>query len=225
MKGVGYCQMKKYQKSFPADTTLQKDENGKTILTFLCDPKVDGELYAYLLSLSIGEDKETRTYKSNLLPVNKIATDILNIKSRQTVYNHLNYLLEQGYIEDKGDYYRINNTKEKMYFNIPNDLIIYFQDVVKQPVIKIYIYLGQRNNYKPNQYVFTIKEICEHLGLSYAQERNRTMVKNCLQALIDFKLISITYFYEGKAPKMRLTNFTAEKTYEEALQQTTNFIF
>lgn len=218
--------MKKYQKSFPANTDL-KDQEGNPILTFLCDPKVDGELYAYILSQSIGKDQETRTYKSNLLPVAKIATEILGIKSRQTVYNHLNYLLEQEYIEDKGDYYLIHNKKEKQYFNIPNDLIIYFQDVVKQPVIKTYIYLGQRNNYKPGQYVFTIKEICEHLGLSYNQERNRTMVKNCLQALIDFKLISIAYFYEGKAPKMRLTHFSYEKAYEEELNEVCNseFIF
>lgn len=48
-----------------------------------------------------------------------------------------------------------------MYFKIPQDLLSFFIDTVKEPVIKTYIYLGQRNNYKPKQYVFTLKEINE----------------------------------------------------------------
>ena len=213
--------MKKYQKSFPAKTNLDKDEKGEVIPTFLNDSKVNGELYAYLLSISVGENKETRAYKKNMLSMTKITSDILHVKSRQTAYNHFNYLLNNKYIEDKGDYYLINNKKEQIYFQIPQDLIIYFLDTLKEPVIKTYIYLGQRNNYKPNQYVFTLKEICEHLGLCYDHARNRDMVKNWLQALIDAGLIEVTSFYEGKIPKMHLTYFTTEKPYNKELREQT----
>lgn len=57
------------EKSFPADTKApiyEIDSNNKKVLinpTFLNDPKVNGELYAYLQSISIGENKETRVYK------------------------------------------------------------------------------------------------------------------------------------------------------------------
>lgn len=198
---------KKYEKSFPADTSLNTDEEGNLIKTFLNDPKADAELYAYLLSMSIGQDGETRVYKNNLPTQTLIATDILHYKSRRTVINHLNYLKEQKYVIDKDEYYLLPN-KEKMYFKIPQELLTFFLTTVKEPVIKTYIYLGQRNNYKPKQYIFTLKEICEHLGLNY--KKNCEAIKNYLFILEQLELIKIARFYEGKAPKMRLTDFSTE---------------
>lgn len=95
-----------------------------------------------------------------------------------------------------------------MYFKVPQDLLSFFIDVVKEPVIKTYIYLGQKNNYKPNQYIFTIKEICEHLGISYVN--NSSSVRNYLIALEKFGLIKIVEFYENETPKMRLVKFSYE---------------
>lgn len=199
---------KKYEKNFPADTSMKKDEEGNIIKTFLNDPKADAELYAYLLSMSIGEDGETRVYKNTLPNQETIATKILRYKTRRTVYNHLKYLEDQKYVQDKGKYYLLPN-KEKMYFRVPQDLLSFFIDTVKEPVIKTYIYLGQRNNYKPNQYVFTIKEICEHLGLNY--KYNCSSVTNYLIALQHFDLIDFVSFYEGEFPKYRLIKFSVEK--------------
>ena len=54
------------EKRFPADTTLE-------IKTFLNNPHIDGELYALLMAYSIGENKETRVYKSDLPSQSKIA--------------------------------------------------------------------------------------------------------------------------------------------------------
>lgn len=200
---------KKYEKSFPADTSLSKDAEGNLIKTFLNDPKADAELYAYLLSMSKGdkEKKETIVYKNTLPSQTFIATEILHYKSRRTVINHLKYLKEQEYVIDEDEYYILPN-KEKMYFKIPQELLAFFLTTVKEPVIKTYIYLGQRNNYKPNQYVFTLKEICEHLGLNY--QKNSEIIKNYLFVLEQFKLIKVVKFYEGNVPKMRLINFTTE---------------
>ena len=198
---------KKIEKSFPADTSMIKDEKGNLIKTFLNDPKADAELYAYLLSMSRGIEGETRVYKDSLPIQSVIATEILHYKSRRTVINHLNYLKEQKYIIDQDKYYLLPN-KEKMYFKIPQDLLSFFIDTVKEPVIKTYIYLGQRNNYKPKQYVFTLKEICEHLGLYY--QKNSEIIKNYLFILEQLELIKIVKFYEGKTPKMRLVNFSTE---------------
>lgn len=210
----------KILKNFPADTSLEYDENNKLKLTFLNDSKVDGELYAYLLSLSIGEDKETRVYKEFIPSMATIVKDVLRCKSRQTGYNHFNYLLEKGYLKDEGEYYVFK--KEKVYFNMSKELVDFFLEVVKEPVIKVYIYLGQRYNYKMSNkgdkqnYVFTIKELCEHLGLDYNHKKNRDTIKNYLIALEKFDLINVVAFRDGQVPKLRLTKFSTEKPQSKA---------
>lgn len=193
----------KIEKRFPADTRMEKE--GEKIKTFLNDPKVDAEFYAYLLSISKPVDGETRVYKNIIPTVDKLKKEILNCKSRQTVYNHLNYLINNEYITNTEEYYIINTKKEEMYFPMPLTLIKYFIDVLKQPVIKTYIYLAQRYNYKKN-YSFTIKELCEHLGLCYKVDRNREAIKNYLDCLQKLGLINFEKFYEDQVPRMKLAN-------------------
>ena len=84
------------EKRFPADTRMERE--GEKIKTFLNDSKVDAELYGYLLSISLPEEGETRVYKSKMLTIEKIKSEILNCKTRKTVYNHLNYLIEKNYL-------------------------------------------------------------------------------------------------------------------------------
>lgn len=193
---------KNIEKRFPADTRMEKE--GEKIKTFLNDSKVDAELYGYLLAISIPEEGETRVHKSKMLTIEKIKTEILNCKSRQTVYNHLQYLIENKYIIDKGSYYVIDTNKEGMYFKIPLDLLKYFIDVLKQPVIKTYIYLGQRYSYKQG-YSFTLKELCEHLGINYNFPRNREAVNNYLDCLVRIGLVEYEKYYDNLKPFMRLT--------------------
>lgn len=183
-------------KHFPADTSLEYK-------TFLNDPKMDGELYNYLLSMSYGEKETglTVVYKSNLPSQEKIGT-ILK-QSRRTVINHLNYLKEQGYlIDDTENKKYILPQVEKIFFKVPQETIAFLRDTVKDPVVKTYIYLGQRNGYKPGQYVFTIKEICEHLGLNYKNQCST--ISNYLIILEKCGLIKYTEFFDGQSPRMRL---------------------
>lgn len=187
------------QKSFPADTTLKKE-----VTTFLSDSKIDAELYAYLLSQSIGEEKETRVYKKDL-PARKDIAKILKRKSKTTIDNHFNYLKEKFYLEEYKDYYKIN-IPERMYFKMPLELVQLFVSTIKPHVLKIYIYLGQRNNYKPNQYVFTIKELCEHLGLNYKYQS--TAVADSLLVLEKLGLIKTVKFYNGRIPQRKLVDFS-----------------
>lgn len=203
-------------KSFPTDPSMEYDKEGNLILTFLNDSKVDAELYAYLLSISLGIDKETRTYKKDMLSIKQISTEILQVKSRQTVYNHLNYLIEQDYITDKGDYYLINN-KQSPFLKIPLDLVKYFCDNLKEAVLKVYLYLGQRYIYKPQEWEFSIKELCEHLGLNYNVKRNREKISNTLSILSDVGLISYKVIKKDNLTfLMKLTNFSTQKPKSDA---------
>lgn len=202
---------KKIEKHFPADTSMNTDDNGNLILTFLNDKKVDGELYAYLLSLSVGEEKETRIYKSSIPSQTKIATLLTPATSkpltRQTIASHFKYLIAQGYLIDMGDYYTLPH-KEKMYFKVELDTLNFLLDVVKEPVIKTYIYLGQRNNYKPGQYIFTIKELCEHMGIDYSHKSS--IITNYLTALVKFNLVEVETIYDGVIPYYKLLKVNTE---------------
>lgn len=182
------------------------------IKTFLNDPKVDGELYALLLSLSKGEEGETRTYKKDIpsqIEIAKIISPSPNkVLTRQTISTHFKYLLSKEYLIEKKDYYILPKV-EKMYFKIPLDTLEFLLYSVKEGVIKTYIYLGQRNNYKPNQYIFTIKEICQHLGLNY--KNNYKAVSAWVTVLQNLGLIDIVPFYQEGKPVYRLIKFSVDK--------------
>ena len=80
---------KNIEKRFPADTTTETT-------TFLNDPKVDAELYAYLQALSVfdADSGENRVYK-NKMPTRKyLAETVFEYGSRNTLTAHLNYLRE-----------------------------------------------------------------------------------------------------------------------------------
>jgi hypothetical protein len=103
----------KKNSAFPADTTMKNR-------TFLNDPKIDAELYAYLQSISEidPESQEVRVYKKNMQKQSIIATQILKCSSRNTVGNHLRYLIDHGYLIKKDDYY-VLPMAEQIYFRIP----------------------------------------------------------------------------------------------------------
>ena len=193
--------IKTIKKRFPSDPSLEK-------LTFLRDPKADGELYAYLLSISYGDEQETKINKSDLPSQSEIARIIAptpdKAVSRQTIANRLRYLIDQDYIQDCGTYYIIN--KPNPYFNIPLDTLLFLLHTVKEGVIKTYIYLGSRYQYKPGKYTFTVRELCAHLGLSY--NKQSSAVTNWLTALRKFNLIETSTYYENGLPRYRLTNFS-----------------
>ena len=189
--------MNKIKKRFPANTTLDKP-------TFLNNSKISAELYAFFLVLSVGENGETRVYK-NKLPSTKIIAEEILRKSRSTYNNYINTLKKEGYLEDKGEYWVLPKVEE-MYFTMELDLLQHFIYSIKEEVLKVYIYLGQRYNYKPGDYVFTIKEICEHLGLGY--ERNHKAISSHIDLLQNLGLITIAHFYEGNKPMMRLKGFS-----------------
>ena len=75
-----------------------------------------------------------------------------------------------------------------------------------QQVLKTYIYLGQRHSYKPDGYIFTVKEIAEHIGMNY--NRQSKTITHYIDLLERLGLIKVARFYEGKTPLMRLISFS-----------------
>lgn len=188
------------QKRFPADTDLTKE------ITFLKDQKIDAELYAFLQSISFPDDGVTIVLKCDMPTQAKILEKI-GLKSPKTLRAHLQYLIDTGYVEDKGDKYVLPNI-EDIYLLLPLETIQFITDTIKESVIKVYIYLGQRWKYKPG-YVFTQEEIAQHLGMKLAgNPRGRQMIHNALDLLAAVELISFENFFDGKSPRYRLTNWS-----------------
>lgn len=190
-------------KRFPANTSLD-------ITTFLNNKKIDGELYAYLQSLSYPNDKKETIVSKKSMPTQAIICNALGIKSPKTYRSHLNYLIETGYVVDNGTEYYLPN-QEEIFFLIPLDTLKFLNDCLKEQVIKIYIYLGQRWKYKQNDYTFTLEEIAEHIGIKIGNhQRNYDIINNALICLYNNGLIDYVEYFENNKPRKRLTNFSLE---------------
>ena len=207
------------QKHFPADVAMDK-------LTFLNDTKADGLLYAYFQSLSmpycideVYKKYETRVDKA-MVPSQAKAAAKARIKTAKTYRNHLNYLIDRGYIIDKGEYYVLPDQIEPQFLGIPLDTLKFLIDTLKEDVIKVYIYLGQRYKYAKQEgrlYSFSRKEVLEHLGRSPDSTDSSTFINNVLDCLVNNGLIRIVEFSNGSARYLRLVdfNFTYNKNFVE----------
>lgn len=191
---------KEIKKRFPADTSLEKD-------TFLNNKKINGELYGLLKVYSYPDKDKITKVDKNTLPTQTELCKKLKIKSPKTYRTHLSYLIEKGYVQDKGDYYLLPN-KESIYFDIPLETNKFLSDCMTEQLIKIYLYLGQRWKYKPN-YSFTSEEIGEHIGISVVgHERQYDKIRNALLCLKNNGLIDYEEYYENQKPRKRLTSFS-----------------
>lgn len=213
------------KKRFPADCRLEKELkqiHSKNFKTFLNDKKVDGELYAFFQSISKSYTldrklgmHETRVYKEDIPTVTKIIQKI-GVKSRSTYYSHLSYLIEVGLITEYEDYYLLNN-KEDFYLLIPLETLQTLLVGVSEYTIKTYIYLGTMWNWKKTNFVFTYKDIAEHIGIKIDNNTRRyDDIKRILLVLQKLELIDFEEFYEkndnaaGIIPKKRLTKLAFE---------------
>ena len=198
-----------HRKRFPANTDLDT-------LTFLNDKKIDGELYALLQAYSKYklEDGVRNTYvlKSDMPKQNKMC-EILGIKSTKTLRSHIQYLVEQGYVEEQSDRYVLPE-KESIYFLIPLETLKYLNDNCKEHVIKIYIYLGQRYKWAIDagfQYEFTSEELGAHIGIAIKNNsRGYEIINNALDLLYNSGLIDFVSYFDGQMQKKKLTKFSFE---------------
>ena len=182
------------QKRFPADITLKE-------ITFLNDKKIDAELYAIFQSYSQSEDGITFVNKWDL-PQQKVLANkengILPYSSPKTYRAHLKYLIDAGYIIEERDRYILPKI-ENIYMLLPLETLRFLEDVFKDEVIKIYIYLGQKWKNSVDK-EFTYNEIAQHIGLKLTGNvRGYEQIRNSLKVLSNCKLIEVSEeFFIGK---------------------------
>lgn len=199
------------QKRFPADVMLEE-------LTFLNDKKIDAEIYTYFQCCSYPKKNKTIAYKRDLGTQNDICEILRGYGAKMslaTYKRHLSYLMAQGYIIEEKDYYILPN-KEQTYLLLPLQTIKFIQDTLKTPVIKAYIYLGQRWKYKQG-YLFTKKELAEHIGIKISHNSSTyNTINNYLDVLknnglIDFEPVIVQDIHYLKLTKWSTDYFKQAK--------------
>lgn len=192
------------EKRFPADINM-------SYKTFLNDKEIDGVLYSVLLSLSYPKDKETCVDKYTM-PSQKEMCERCFLGDTRTYKKHLQRLMDKGYVVDCDTYYLLPRM-EDIFLAVPLDTILFFNDVLKEDVIKTFIYLGQiwKKSIRDKSGLpsFTKLEVLNHIGLKKGQSRLR-FVSNALLVLKNNGLINYAEYFDGKSPRMRLTAFSLE---------------
>lgn len=144
--------------------------------------------------------------------------EALGIKSPKTLRNYLNYLIEQGYVQDCQDKYVLPEM-ENIYFLIPLKTLKYLNDNCKEHVIKIYVYLGQRYKWaleKGTMYEFTLEELGNHTGIKVKNNsRGYEVINNALELLSNSGLIDYVSFFDGQMQKKKLIKFSYEYITKE----------
>lgn len=175
---------------------------------------VNDWLYGYLQSVStIDGEKRTIVYKDkiNLSELALIApkNEKNRPPSKSKMSRDFNKLIALGFVSEikvigvKGnvvDVYELPYDKQELYKLIPLDTLSYLLDVCTINVIKIYIYLLNKYQWKIKEndyYRFSLGELIkECLGMkSTTNGRDYILVQNCLDALIKFGLINISKDY------------------------------
>ncbi len=156
------------------------------------------------------------------MPTQAAMCKALGIKSPKTLRQHLQYLIDQRYIEpcedDKNIAY-ILPEMENIYFLIPLNTLKYLNNNCREHVIKIYVYLGQRYKMALNigkQYEFTLEELGTHIGIGLKNHAKQyEVVNNALELLYNSGLIEYVTFFNGQMQKKKLTKFSFEYTRPE----------
>ena len=134
----------------------------------------------------------------------------------KTIRTYLNKFIAEGYLQESVENKKIKYflpEKEKSYFLIPLETLQFFNDTCTEQVIKTYIYLGQKwkymqNCYNGRSYVFTLKELGEHVGLPVENnQRNYIAINNILTSLQNNGLIKFEEFFDGQSKKKKLIDF------------------
>lgn len=112
---------------------------------------------------------------------------------------------------EEEDRYILPN-KEDIYLLIPLATIQFIRDTMREPVIKTYVYLGQKWKQKKG-YEFSYEEIASHIGIKLAgNARGYQQITNILTALQNNELITISepYWIGNNICQRRLLDWSAE---------------
>lgn len=167
----------------------------------LNDKKLHDILYLLFQSLSEwdGDLNEERYIPKDNINKSQLAK-VCGYKTRNTLYSHINDLIENGYINETEEKYILPNLNSGEYFLIPYDTAQFLVGTQTTNVIKVYVYLANRwMANKQEGFGITYKKLCEVVNLYWNDQNNRETISNILLTLHNNFLLTITdpYYYDG----------------------------
>lgn len=167
---------------------------------FLKQRKINDILYSYLQSISYVNGGITFVYKKQFIENIEDVCILLGGIKRRSVYIQLKNLSQFGFVKEekiednygrKVDAYILSY--ENKFKEIPIDTLKYLVDTMSTNVIKVYVYLLNKYEWK-HDYNFTKKELLEHIGYKKHGKNNYATINNLLDILIKCNLIKISKF-------------------------------
>lgn len=180
--------------------------------------KTDDIVYGYLQASATFNPKDKVLYinQKNMTSIRRELQDIIGCKSASTITNKLNYLMENNLfkLDEKAGRYIFPYNPDEKYKIISSELLKELVVVYKPMVLKIFIYLLDKYEWKKesnSQYVFTLTELSAAMGYAASSGRQDANIRIILEHLRRTGMINYEEFYEkseftGKpVPRMRLT--------------------
>lgn len=167
----------------------------------LKDKKMHDIVYMLLQSISDwnGGINEPRYVMKDKINKTQMA-NACGYKTRNTLYKHLDDLIQEGYMQETESMYLLPNFKPGEYFLIPYDTALFLITTQTTNVIKVYSYLANRWMANGQSgYGITYKKLCEVIGIYWNDQTNRETISKILLTLHNNYLITVTdpYYYDG----------------------------
>lgn len=185
--------------------------------------KIDDIVYGYLQASATFNptDKVLYISEKNMTSIRRELQQILGCKSHSTVTNKINGLIEKNLFayDEVGKRYVFPYNETEKYKIISADLLRELVVVYKPMVLKIFIYLLDKYEWKKESnsyYVFTLTELSGAMGYAASSGRQDANIRIVLEHLRRTDMIDYEEFYEkneitGKpVPRIRLLSVTRE---------------
>lgn len=160
-------------------------------------------LFGYLRVLSTikPENGHYKEYllKSTIQKNRKQIKLIIGSNESKTFNNQFKKLEEKGLIApgvikingEQYDCYYFPYDKNMRYKILEKSMVEYLVNTASRHVIRVYLYLLNKYNFKPDGYIFTIKEIASALGYSDTTKSCNELIRDCLYCLSKQGIINI----------------------------------
>lgn len=173
--------------------------------------KVDDIFYGFLSLKATYNPNQKELYltKQNELLARKEYHTMTKVTDR-TLRNRVGKMVEYGYLVDKGDRY-VFSAESSLWEIVQYDMLKYLVATKSENSVKIYCYLLNKFKWKQSSgegYSFTLKGIARAIGYSESSSNSSnvtSIIRMIVEDLTRTGIINFVDYYDGKAPKMRLT--------------------
>ena len=174
---------------------------------FISDKDYCDLLYAWLQCNSerLGPNEQGRYVPKSEVVFSRIEKDFTDsegnkVMNRKTISKYFNWLLEQELViyNEKERRYELKVLEANCASLIEYKTLSTLMNVLKRHSISIYVYLYNRYYANKGEYVITIKQIKDMIGIATSTTSNNIIVSDTLNILKRLQLLDYAIVYENE---------------------------